>query len=84
MSVPQYLKGKLSEEFPESDPLHIREISKCAYKYEIAERWASDKQGGKSTSSRVINCSNKSQNAQNNTSRNKQPSERRTIIDSDE
>jgi len=44
MSVSQYLKGKLSEEFPESDPSDMRDVYRCARKHEIAEKWASGKQ----------------------------------------
>lgn len=41
MSVSQYLKGKLAEEFPESTPLNMRAVYKCARKHEIAAKWAS-------------------------------------------
>lgn len=51
MSVPQYLKGKLSEEFPESDPADISDVYKCARKHEIAEKWASGKQESNKQSS---------------------------------
>lgn len=44
MSVPQYLKGKLSEEFPESDPSFILNVHKCPWKHEIAEKWANTRQ----------------------------------------
>lgn len=44
ISVSQYLKGKLSEEFPESDPVDMKEVYKCARKHEIAEKWATGKQ----------------------------------------
>lgn len=44
MSLPQYLEGKLSEAFPESDPDDIREVFKCARKFEMAENWATGKQ----------------------------------------
>lgn len=47
MSLPQYLKGKMAEEFPESDPCNMYEVFKCARKYEIAEKWASGSQNTK-------------------------------------
>jgi len=37
MSLPQYLKGKIAEEFPESDPATMKDVYKCARKHEIAE-----------------------------------------------
>lgn len=53
MSVPQYLKGKLAEEFPESDPSQMRDVYKCARKHEIAEKWATGKQDGHEKSDRA-------------------------------
>lgn len=41
MSVPQYFKGEMAEEFPESDPDSVYEVFKCARRHEIAERQAS-------------------------------------------
>lgn len=39
MSVSQYLKGKLAEDFPESDPGYIEEVYEGARKHSIAEKW---------------------------------------------
>lgn len=41
ISVSQYLKGKLVEEFPEATPLNMREPYKCARQHEIAAKWGS-------------------------------------------
>lgn len=37
MRVPQYMKGRLAEEFAEPDPTSMNEVFKCARKHEIAK-----------------------------------------------
>lgn len=80
MSVRQQFKGKISEEFPESDPEDRREVLKCARKYVLAEKWATARQKnnlGKDHQS--LDC-DKAQSGQNKTNESKKSD--RTLYDS--
>lgn len=80
MSVPQYVRGRLSEEFPESDPKDVCEVLKCSGKFELAEQWASGKQENNSGKHHQSSDYDKTRGGQNKP--NKSTISNRTLDDS--